>query len=180
MPSASTAIVWKRPQTSRSSRAGMLVSIKAEAGRVLAPTSVVVVSTMGEKRRHEQARSAYTHKLVPGLNREIEDGVGIRLRLEREMPPLLRVIFEAMRLHSLDKQRAVLALLIGEPWNDRVRLGVEAVEARSHGDAAIGRVNGLRRRARPRLTVFGDRRRLGIGASKRDKRQIHGCAARMT
>src|SRR5262249_1402611 len=125
----------------------------------------------------EQARSAYTHKLVPGLNREIEDGVGIRLRLEREMPPLLRVIFEAMRLHSLDKQRAVLALLIGEPWNNRVRLGVEAVEARSHGDATIGRVNGLWRRARPRLTA--DRRRLGIGASKRHKRQIHGCAARM-
>src|SRR5262245_5330370 len=97
MPSASTTRVWKRPQTSRSSRVGMLVSIKAEAGRVRAPTSVVV-SCMGEKRRHEQARSAYTDKLVPGLNREIEDGVGIRLRLESEMPPLLRVLLEAMRM----------------------------------------------------------------------------------
>src|SRR5690242_16951471 len=137
----------------------MFVSIKAEARRVRVPTSVAV-SCMRKERRRDHARSAHLRALVPRLNREVEDGVGVRLRLKREMPPFLRVVLEAVRLHGLDQQRAVLTFLVGELWNDRVRLEVEAVEARAHGNASVCRLNGLRRRAWLRLPVFGERRRL--------------------
>src|SRR4051812_11512847 len=164
MPSATTTRLWNRPQVSRSSRAGMAVSIKAEADRVRAsaetpPSALAALSCMRKERRGNQGvPTCQALRLVSWPNREVEDRVGVGLRLEREVPPFLRVVLEAMRLHGLDQEGAVFSLLLGKPRNDGVGLKVEAVEARAHGETAVRCPSSLRRRAGPRLAVLVWRR----------------------